>query len=115
MNWSPAAKTPGEVGAKPKTPENGAPNPIGEPAMIAGSVLGVISIGMVTSKIACGCDETGEAAKVSAQFTPIAAGLRVCVPVPVKLPVTVLAEHGAPPAPGFLNCRMAETARSVPS
>jgi len=99
----------------PKSPKNGSPNPIGEPAMIAGSLLGVISIGTVTSKIAWEDGEVGDAPNVTAQFTPILLGLTVWVPFPEKLPVMVLAEHGATPAAGTWYCSVAGTARSVPS
>jgi len=54
----------------------------------------VISIGTVTSKIACGSGETGDAPNTTAQFTPILDGLSVWV-FPEKLPVTLLAEQGA--------------------
>src|SRR5438045_3929580 len=100
---------------KPGSPKKGAPNPIGEPAVIAGSLPGVISIGTVTSKIAWDSGCTGEAPNTTAQFTPILAGLIVWVPFPEKLPVTVLAEQGAAPALGIWYCRTAGTARSLPS
>src|SRR4029077_1784121 len=105
------------VGVKPKSPppkKKGEPKPIGDPEKITGSALGVISMGTVISKIACGCGEAGDAPKVTAQFTPIAAGLSDCtVPVPAKSPTIVLAPHDAPPAPKFLNCSVVGTARSV--
>ena len=51
--------------------------------------------------------------KTSAQLTPTCAAVRVWVPLPEKLPETVLAEHGSPPRPGALYWRVAATGRSV--
>src|SRR5437868_3862710 len=105
-----------EVGVNPGSPKNGlAPGMAGSPAMIAGSLPVVISIGRLTSKIACENPETGDFANTIAQFTPTVDAARVWVPFPRKLPVTVLAEQGAAPAAGTLYCRVAENDRSVPS
>src|SRR5207248_1808678 len=92
---------------------NGLPKPNIDPVVIAGSRRPVIKIGTVTSKIACRWDETGEAAKTTAQLMPMSEGLSGCGPFPVKLPVTVLAEHGAALFVDTLNCRTAGTKRSL--
>src|SRR6202035_1107035 len=83
-----------------------------EPLTIAGSRL-VMRIGTATSKIAFRLLETGEPASTTAHFVPIVAVLSGFTPLPEKFPVTVLAEHGFPPVPGGLYCRVAATKRSV--
>src|SRR5205085_12507655 len=101
------------TGVKPGSPElNGLPKLNNDPVVIAESRL-VIRIGTVTSKIACRWDETGEAAKTTAQLMPMADGMMLWVLLPVKFPVTVLAEHGAVLFVEALNCRTAGPKRSV--
>jgi hypothetical protein len=107
-----APRTP-PTGVKPGSPaRNGLPSPNSDPLVMAGSRL-VIRIGTVTSKIACRWDETGEAAKTTAQLMPMVDGMMLWVLLPLKFPVTVLAEHGAVLFVEVLNCRTAGTKRSV--
>jgi hypothetical protein len=74
-----------------------------------------------TSKIACGRDENGDVPNTTAQSIPIWAALSVLVPLPEKLPVTVLAEQfrgalptdvAGLPAFGTITCSAVGTRRS---